>query len=242
MAPDVNKSLSVYQTLSHEIRTPLNAILGYSQLMKSQLDDPLHLEEYIDGIMKHGSIIGDLLNDLLIVYQIEQNQLNISLKKNELNRVLNRVSQSAYKQMALIKTSVTNLKINYSAKESLSHILTDAGYLKIVFEKIIHFILSNTQANTIWIGYHHSTEKNVTLFVSDENEADEFHHDLISVARKNTGNSFIGLSIAEAIITRLNGKIWIKPNIELNTTFFITIPHINKKNGHELEQFKMEKH
>lgn len=58
--------------LSHELRTPLNAIIGFSQLLKSQLQDNLDQFESAQMIEQAGKHLWQLIDQLIDLVKIEQ--------------------------------------------------------------------------------------------------------------------------------------------------------------------------
>jgi polar amino acid transport system substrate-binding protein/two-component system sensor histidine kinase EvgS len=62
--------------VSHEIRTPMNAILGFSQILKTQLHDARQ-QQYINAITISGNTLLRLINDLLDLAKIEAGKLEL---------------------------------------------------------------------------------------------------------------------------------------------------------------------
>jgi len=66
--------------VSHELRTPLNSILGFAELVRSQIGtgrNPERLPEYADAIHSSGSHLLTLINDILDLSKIEAGQMEI---------------------------------------------------------------------------------------------------------------------------------------------------------------------
>jgi signal transduction histidine kinase len=60
--------------ISHELRTPLNAVIGFSQVMRSEMLGPLgsaRYREYAAGIEESGLHLLQLIDDIMDVAQIE---------------------------------------------------------------------------------------------------------------------------------------------------------------------------
>jgi len=76
--------------VSHELRTPLNAVIGFSELMKADAEDPLstgqsaRLARVVDG----GHYLLRLVNDLLDAAKMEAGELSVALKDVVLAPVL----------------------------------------------------------------------------------------------------------------------------------------------------------
>ncbi|HAH09067.1 MAG TPA: hypothetical protein DCL48_03090 [Alphaproteobacteria bacterium] len=66
--------------MSHELRTPLNAIIGFSDILNKELFGPLGSERYIDYanlINESGTLLLDLINDLLDMSKIEAGKFEL---------------------------------------------------------------------------------------------------------------------------------------------------------------------
>ena len=66
--------------VSHELRTPLNSILGFAELVRSQIGSGRNLErlpEYAEAIHSSGSHLLGLINDILDLSKIEAGQMEI---------------------------------------------------------------------------------------------------------------------------------------------------------------------
>lgn len=63
--------------MSHEIRTPLNAIIGFAEIMESELIGPLGSEQYVDyakDVRESGQHLLEVINDILDLSKIEAGQ------------------------------------------------------------------------------------------------------------------------------------------------------------------------
>jgi signal transduction histidine kinase/ActR/RegA family two-component response regulator len=63
--------------MSHELRTPLNAVLGFGQLLEmDELSDPQR--DAVDHILKGGSHLLGLINEVLDISRVEAGELSLS--------------------------------------------------------------------------------------------------------------------------------------------------------------------
>ncbi|WP_374304025.1 MASE3 domain-containing protein [Ferrovibrio sp.] len=73
-------------SMSHDLRTPLNSILGFSDMMRSQMFGPLghaKYEDYIGNIHASGTHLLGLVNDILDLSKLESGQYE--LNRQDLN-------------------------------------------------------------------------------------------------------------------------------------------------------------
>ncbi|MFN3620744.1 ATP-binding protein [Sphingorhabdus sp.] len=90
-AANLAKSAFLSRT-SHELRTPLSAILGFGQLLELDSDEfsPRHRES-VDQIIKAGSHLLALINDLLDISSIEAGQTELLVEDIDMSALLREV-------------------------------------------------------------------------------------------------------------------------------------------------------
>ncbi len=67
---------SFLANMSHEIRTPMNAIIGFTDLLSEQIQDP-RLKSYVNTIQSAGKNLLAIINDILDLSKIEAGKLDI---------------------------------------------------------------------------------------------------------------------------------------------------------------------
>jgi signal transduction histidine kinase len=82
-AVQANRSKSMFlANMSHELRTPLNAVIGFADLMHSEVFGPVGDERYRDyaqHIQKAGQHLLDLINDILDMSKIEAGKMELEM-------------------------------------------------------------------------------------------------------------------------------------------------------------------
>jgi signal transduction histidine kinase len=75
--------------VSHELRSPLNAILGFADILVTEVDGPLSSEarEEVEQIRGSGKHLLDLINDILELSALESGQLRLTRGKVDLAAV-----------------------------------------------------------------------------------------------------------------------------------------------------------
>ena len=77
--------------MSHELRTPLNTVLGFSQVMESEMFGPLgnpRYAEYSKNIYDSGAHLLDLINDILDLSKVEAGKLELSRQPARMNDLI----------------------------------------------------------------------------------------------------------------------------------------------------------
>ena len=88
-AKRANKAKSVFlSNMSHDIRTPMNAIVGFTALAISHMDNREQVEEYLKKIKTSGDHLLSLINDVLDMSRIESGKIRLEEKLCSLPEIL----------------------------------------------------------------------------------------------------------------------------------------------------------
>ncbi len=84
-----SKAKSVFlSNMSHDIRTPMNAIVGFTALAVTHIDNKEQVEEYLKKIMTSGNHLLSLINDVLDMSHIESGKMHLEEKQCSLPDIL----------------------------------------------------------------------------------------------------------------------------------------------------------
>ena len=75
--------------MSHDIRTPMNAIVGFTTLAGSRIDQPEKVREYLDKIQSSSTHLLSLINDILDMSRIESGKVALDEQPCNLVDLLN---------------------------------------------------------------------------------------------------------------------------------------------------------
>lgn len=67
--------------MSHDIRTPMNAIIGFTTLAETNIDNKERVQNYLSKILSSSNHLLSLINDILDMSRIESGRLNIEEKE-----------------------------------------------------------------------------------------------------------------------------------------------------------------
>lgn len=219
---------------AHDLRNPLHVISTYSEFLLDDLSSILDSEQvdFLTTIHDQSQFMARLINDLLDVATIESGKLQLDLqpvdliKLTENNLVRNRLIAARKKITLLLETS------------PIHPLLLDPTKIEQVLDNLITNAIKFSPTGSKVTIRVQSTEKEVLLIVQDEGQgipADEvkklfkpFQRTSVksTAGEKSTG---LGLAIVKRIIEEHGGKIWLKSQVGLGSTFFISLPIIESK-------------
>ena len=88
-AETANNAKSTFlSNMSHDIRTPMNAIIGFTTLAVSNIDDKKLVRDYLGKILFSSNHLLSLINDILDMSRIESGKLNLEETEVSLSEVL----------------------------------------------------------------------------------------------------------------------------------------------------------
>jgi PAS domain S-box-containing protein len=224
--------------ISHEIRTPINGIAGMATLL-SQSQNADEQETYLSAIRNSAENLKVIINDLLDLSAIASGKLKFEKIPFNLNDLLPSLLntftyQAREKKLALGYTVDEDLnRMMMGDPVRLNQILINliSNAMKFTHSGSIHISCKSerNQKSTCWVqievadtGVGIPTEKLSTIFES-------FSQADASVTRKYGGTG-LGLTIAKQLVELQNGKITVKSEENVGSTFIVLIPYSKPKN------------
>ncbi|MBQ9196728.1 MAG: response regulator [Clostridia bacterium] len=121
--------------MSHDIRTPMNAIVGYTNIANSHLDDPAMVRDSLEKIGSSSHFLLSLINDILDMSKIESGKMQLNIGECDLSAIFRRIED-----ITSLQAQNKRLTITYE-KSSVRHFLVRADELRI--EQVLVNIISN---------------------------------------------------------------------------------------------------
>lgn len=109
---------SSLSNMSHDIRTPMNVIVGLSNLMEHELDNPQKMREYIQKIQTSSNHLLGLINDVLDMSKIESGENRMNIETFDLTEQIREIDILIYAKYRFV---ITDNGIGMK-KEYLEHI------------------------------------------------------------------------------------------------------------------------
>jgi len=231
-AERANKAKSEFlSNMSHELRTPLHAILGFSQLLNMDTQEPLspNQKKNVGMILNSGEHLLALINELLDLSRIESGKMALSPEDVNVNRVLDEL-------LALVKPLADEKNINMINR------LSD-GPECFVWADITRFkqVLLNLMSNAIKynreggsitleaqktpLGRVRISVKDTGIGISEEKiEAVFKPFTRIGLESSITEGTGIGLSITKRLTELMDGSIEVESVFGEGSCFTVDFP------------------
>ncbi len=219
-------------TMSHEIRTPMNGVLGMAELLiGTELTSKQ--QRFAETIHKSGNALLTIINDILDFSKIEAGKLELNKTVFDLRLLIEELGIMFAEQA---HRKGLELTCNYPA-DGHSMFRGDAERIRQIIVNLIGNALKFTEKGEILLKvelFNKDDDKCLIRFrVRDtglgiEPAAQEKIFDSFSQADGSTtrkyGGTGLGLTICKKLTELMNGKIGIKSQPNLGSTFWFAIP------------------
>ncbi|MFQ5507874.1 MAG: PAS domain S-box protein [Leptospirillia bacterium] len=217
--------------MSHELRTPLNAMLGFSQLIASDTDDPLtpgqnaHMEE----ILRAGNHLLDMVNEVLDLTRIESGTLEVFIEPVDVARTVESVLIQFAPMADQYKMSIEN----HISPTSGCWIQADAARLKEVLNNLVsNAIKYNRPGGTVVLNCEPGPDQTLTISVTDDGPgipAEQQERlfepfDRLGWAHSDVEGTGIGLTITKKLVEATGGQILLESHPNRGTRFEVLYP------------------
>jgi PAS domain S-box-containing protein len=227
-AENANRVKNIFlANMSHELRTPLIGILGYSEMLKNDLQQE-DKKEMAMGILRSGNRLLNTLNLILDLTKFESDRFELNLKKINLVDEI-KIAYETFKGAAMDK------KLDFLLRLENETLLAkmDERMFKIILENLINNAIKFTSKGSITIIA--GIENNKIIFIRIEDTGigiAKEHHDVIfeefrqvseGINRDYQGTG-LGLSITKKYVEILNGNISVESMLGEGSVFTIRFP------------------
>ena len=235
-AETANKAKSTFlSNMSHDIRTPMNAIIGFTTLAVSNIDDKKRVQDYLGKILSSSNHLLSLINDILDMSRIESGKIPLEETEVSLSDVLHDLKtiisgQIHAKQLELYMDvmDVTNEDV-YCDKLRLNQILLN------LLSNAVKFTPAGGTVS-VRIRQCHGTQKGSELYeirVKDNGigMSQEFVQKIFSPFERErtstvsrTQGTGLGMAITKNIVDMMGGTIEVQTEQDKGTEFIVRLP------------------
>lgn len=225
-----NKAKTVFlENMSHELRTPLVGILGYSDLLASEVEAK-ELKEMADGINRTGNRLLNTLSMVLDLARIESDKFEINVDRVDIRRELTEIYEN-FKGAVAVK----NIDFELNVADNVNEVFTDANIFKIIVENLVNNAIKFTKEGSISINSEIIEEKSKEYLKVDivdtgigirKNEIPIIFREFKQLSEgtlKDFQGTGLGLSISKRFIEHLGGKLSVESEFGVGSKFSIKI-------------------
>lgn len=219
--------------VGHEIRTPLNAIKGFGQLLDDETFGSLNEQQhkYLDKMLESSDRLLEIVEQLLDWAKLESGQAILQYESVDLYYLIMEICD-----LLAIKVSEKNIVLSASVqrqtiiaadsarlREVLLNLLTNAikftdngGVITITVNQGEHQTLISIEDNGCGISLSQQEKLFQPFSRGEKNRSGE----------KSNG---LGLWICRSIVALHQGRIWVKSEENIGSTFYVLLPNQPKK-------------
>ena len=236
-ADKANRAKSEFlANMSHEIRTPLNSVIGFSELLASQVHEPKQ-QNYLSAIQTGGRSLLTLINDILDLSKIEAGRLEINPEPANLNILVEEV-----RQIFTMKVSEKHLEFFVDIDPAIPNALfLDEARLRQVLLNLVGNAVKFTESGHVAIRARGEFQPDVSehldiaLSVEDTgigipeqqiNSVFESFKQQDGQSTRKYGGTGLGLTITKRLVELMNGRIMLRSTVGEGSVFEIALHQV----------------
>ena len=213
--------------VSHELRSPLNAVLGFADVLMTEVDGPLSPEarEEVEQILGSGKHLLDLITDILELSALESGQLKLSRTRVDLGAVASEVVREA---AGVVGPRPIRVRVEI---EPDVHARADAKRVRQVLTNLVGNAIKFTHSGEVVVqvsragryarlsvrdtGPGIGAKERAVIFEEYKQAKEE------RARRRGTG---LGLAIARRLVMMHGGSIRLDSEVGRGSTFEVLLP------------------
>ena len=235
-AETANRAKSNFlSNMSHDIRTPMNAIIGFTTLAVSNIDDKKRVRDYLGKILSSSNHLLSLINDILDMSRIESGKIHLEETEVSLSDVLHDLKtiisgQIHAKQLELYMDAmdVTNEDV-YCDKTRLNQVLLNLLSNAVKFTPAggtVSVRIRQCPGTQKGSGLYEIRVKDNGIGMSQEfvkKIFSPFERERTSTVSRTQGTG-LGMAITKNIVNMMGGTIEVHTEQGKGTEFIVRLP------------------
>ncbi len=232
-AQRANRAKSEFLALmSHDLRTPLNAIMGFSDMIRTQTLGPLgnsRYEEYAADIHKSGSLLVNLINDILDLSKIEAGRYELAEETVNISDLIDTsISQCA------VLAHPSRIEVEKRIPDNLPHLKGDERVLIQILNNLVsNAIKFSHEEQRVEIGASVSAKNSIVIEVHDtgigmtQTELSKVLKPFEQADRKEVrrqAGTGLGLYLCHSLMELFSGELKITSTVGVGTTVTLVFP------------------
>jgi signal transduction histidine kinase/ActR/RegA family two-component response regulator len=213
--------------LGFDVRTPLSGIIGFANMLETELavKGNRELYEYAANIEKSGSRLLKLLDNVIDLSSLESNTLVLKIKPVAPDRIIARVFEQFQPEAA-------NKSLIFKSKtgDELRTVLADEKGLRKAITQIVDNAIKYTEKGFVTISATYSDETDTDIIeikdngpgISQEKQKHLFEPELLQESQ-NEGTG-IGLKLSKKYVEMMKGSLFLESVPGKGTTVTLHLP------------------
>lgn len=215
-------------SMSHELNTPMNAILGFGELLSSNVSEPLseNQKNSVDYILAGGHNLQILVENILLFTEITDHKIETILEAENVNELVEA-------NIKYFKVEAELLGINLISefpKEELPMISIDPGYgseiIKAFLSNAIRFSKEEGEiiVSTMLVG---NDRVRITIKDTGKGIAKEYWGEVflpfhrLDMEDSSVSGAGVGLSIAKTLAELMGGSVGFESEEKVGSAFWV---------------------
>jgi len=220
------------ENMRHDIRTPLSGIVGFSELLKSESNEP-RIQEYAENLVASSHALLNLMDEVLEAVRVSSGEIPMLKRKFNLAKTLEQV-------VALCQARAHEKRLNLSLsldKPLPSFVIGDKIRLHRIVLELVSNALNFTDTGHVSIHVGLAKKENnqlvIEVTVSDSGMGipKEKQQDIYVQFKRLTPSyqgiykgAGLGLYVVKQFMDELGGEIYVKSELRQGTCFTCLIP------------------
>lgn len=214
-------------TMSHELRTPLNGILGFADLLKSDVEKPEH-QAYAAVIQQSGEHLLNLVNEILDLAKIESGEMTFKYAPTAIAGIVGECAAghqvaAENKGLRFAVDMADNLPEELTTdptrlRQILNNLLSNA--IKFTTDGEVRLKVSLVDGEIAFAvgdtGVGIPTESLDTIF--------EKFKQLEHFLTREHGGTGLGLALVKQLVEHMHGRITVESEVGVGSTFTVYLP------------------
>jgi len=237
MADSANRAKSEFlANMSHEIRTPMNAVLGFTELLKPLVKEPL-AQKYLQSISASSKTLLSLINDILDLSKIEAGRLELDPEPINLKHLFNDIYH-VFLHKAQEQGVTLEINLDHRLPEA---VIFDEVRLRQILFNVVGNALKFTSSGTVEIRLQVSfkPDQNNTIDldirvqdtgigISPQDQQHIFDAFTQSQGQSNRlfGGTGLGLAITRRLVDMMGGTIELQSELGEGSLFIFRFPNV----------------
>lgn len=232
--------------MSHDIRTPMNAIIGFTTLAITHIDNNERVLGYLKKIAVSGNHLLSLINDVLDMSCIESGKLHLEEMECNLSDMIHDLEN-----MLTIEMQSRNLKFSVDIAEVINQqIICDRLRLNQILLNLLGNAMKFTNSGgsvSVKVTEKQEINRNIAIYefhVKDTRigMSEEFQKHIFESFERERNSTVsgvqgtgLGMAITKNIVEMMGGSIDVKSKKDVGTEFIVQLP-LRKVSAEQTEQ------